>query len=194
VTQIGIGQCVGTIAFFSQEAVHTNDVACVRDAEVIKISRSNFTLLYERFPRVLMHFTKDLAVLARSISEVKTNNAEYTSKYAAPQTIAIVPISPTIDIGEFGLRFKVTLFCSSASDSPSQNCSAIGTTADVGSGGLCWTSNRQRFDTNRTPSANHQLLLQDRVQSLGPQAGELMRSCWLWGTDFQRVDDDDDVL
>ncbi len=60
------GQCVGEVAFLADEATHSHSCVCLRDAEVVRLSKEAFRLAYERFPTLLHRISQARAVrLAR---------------------------------------------------------------------------------------------------------------------------------
>ncbi len=58
--EIGMGECLGEMSFLAEEPLHRLSVVCVRDTELVKISRPAFELLQARYPQVVARFSKVL--------------------------------------------------------------------------------------------------------------------------------------
>jgi NTE family protein len=96
VRQMTAGQTVGEMALLSGEP-RSATVLALRDTELARLSKSDFTTLVEEHPRSL-HFITDL--LVRRLREPP----RLSPSMEAPNTIALVPLDPELAAGEFARK------------------------------------------------------------------------------------------
>lgn len=59
--EVGRGQCVGETALLANETCHSYTLLCVRDSELVKISKLSLAILCKLFPSVLKKLSSIMA-------------------------------------------------------------------------------------------------------------------------------------
>jgi NTE family protein len=101
--EITRGEIVGEMALLSDE-VRTASIHAARDCDLVKLSRTSFESISEKFPQVMMAITR---VLVDRLKNVGTSKSPKRKSI----TFTILPSSAEVSAEEFCLRFEKAISC-----------------------------------------------------------------------------------
>ena len=87
--EVGRGQCVGETALLANDQYHSYSIVCIRDSELVKISRVALNRLCRDYPSVLKKLSSIMAHRLKSYD----NRTNLNSRFSDIATIAILPTS-----------------------------------------------------------------------------------------------------
>jgi NTE family protein len=106
ITEIGAGQLIGEIGFFSHEP-RTASVVATRDSEVLEINRAEFDALTARIPEIQRAVTRALAQRLARLASIVRDNA--SPKALTPRVIAVIAAGSGEMSGDFVARLRAAL-------------------------------------------------------------------------------------
>ena len=114
--ECGRNECFGDVSFLLSNETnqkHTCTSICVRDSEIIRISRNSFHILTNKYPYIYQIFTKILAKRLYYMSSkvnISSYNTKFSSKYNPNSiNITIVPYNTKVNIKNFITKLSTSL-------------------------------------------------------------------------------------
>lgn len=144
--EVARGECVGEVAFLNGEEEesgssfrHSSTAICIRDTELVKISRASYTVMQSKYPAVVIKFSQVVAQrlqqLLRSTSSASSSSSSSSSSLSSPSSSSSSSSNPSIPRSPFLCTSNnaviITLVRHSSSTSISLSSFAIKLTAHL---------------------------------------------------------------